>query len=122
LLLDLTLPRINEHMTTAVIRVVHADIGTLLPLSAKLLDLSVDLSAVMPHDCPPVSLYRFALRDRVWLRELAVVPGDDIAIGTCIALFSTSPDESIEGDPARSVRVTIAGILDRTSWWLEAPQ
>jgi hypothetical protein len=121
-LLNLTLPRINEHMTTAVVRTIHAEVGALLPIGAKFIDLSVDLSAAMPHDCPPISLYRFALRDRVWLRKLAVAPGDGIAVGSAIALFTTSPDESIEGDPARSVRVTIAGILDRTGWWLEEPQ
>ena len=122
MLLNLTLPRINELMTIAVIRTVHAQVGTFLPLGAKLLDLSVDLSVAMPHDCPPVSLYRIALRDRVWLRKLAIAPGDDMAIGAPMALFSTEPDESLEGSPAREVRVTIAGILDRSNWWIEEPR
>jgi hypothetical protein len=122
LLLNLTLPRINEHMTSAVIETIYAEVGTALPLGAKLLDLSIDLSAVMPHDCPPVSLYRVALRDRVWLRKLAVAPGDDIAIGAAVALFSTEPDESLDGDPARAVRVTIAGILDSLGWLYEDPR
>jgi hypothetical protein len=121
LLLNLTLPRINEHMTTAVMRTIHAEVGSLLLPGAKLLDLSVDLSTVMPHDCPPVSLYRIALRDRVWLRKLAVALGDEMAIGADMALFSTEPEESLDGVPARAVRVTLAGIIDRSSWWIEDP-
>lgn len=115
MLLDLTLPRISEHMTSALVRTIYAEVGTALPLGAKLLDLRVDLSAVMPQDCPPISMYRIALRDRVWLRKLAVAPGDDIAVGALMGLFSTDPEESLDGDAARSVRVTIAGILDPSS-------
>ena len=122
MLLNLTLPRFNEHMTSAVIEKIHAEVNTALPLGAKLLDLSIDLSAVMPHDCPPISLYRIALRDRVWLRKLAVTPGDDIAIGAVLAHFSTEPDEPLAGNPVRGVRVTIAGILDPSSWWHEDPR
>jgi len=122
LLLNLTLPRINEHMTTAVIKTIHAEAGTALPLGAKLLDLSIDLSAMLPHDCPPVSMYRIALRDRVWLRKLAVAPGDEIAVGGVLAVFTTAPDESMDAEPDRAVRVTIAGIIDPSSWWSESPR
>src|SRR5207342_1585724 len=80
-LLNLTLPRINEHMTTAVVKTIYPEINTALQFGSKLMDLSIDLSAVLPHDCPPVSMYRIALRDRVWLRKLAVAIGDDIAVG-----------------------------------------
>jgi len=118
-LMNLTLPRINEHMTTAVVKTIYPRINTALPLGAKLMDLSIDLSAVLPHDCPPISMYRIAMRDRVWLRNLAVGVGDDIAVGMTLAQFSTDPDESLDGDPARAVRVTIAGIIDPGSWWHE---
>ena len=120
LLLNLTLPRINEQMTTAVIKTIHAGVGTALPLGAKLLDLSIDLSAVLPHDCPPVSMYRIALRDRVWLRKLVVAPGDEIAVGAAMALFTTEAEEPLDSEPARAVRVTIAGIIDPSSWWSES--
>ena len=119
MLLNLTLPRINEHMTTAVVKTIYPEINTALQFGAKLMDLSIDLSAVLPHDCPPVSMYRIALRDRVWLRQLAVAIGDDIAVGATLAQFSTEPDEPLRGDPARAVRVTIAGILDPGTWWRE---
>jgi hypothetical protein len=119
LLLNLTLPRINEHMTSATIATVHAVVGTALPLGAKFLDLIVDLSAVAPHDCPPASMYRIALRDRVWVRKLAVASGDEVAVGAVVALFTTEPDESVEGEPVRSVRVTVAGIIDSSTWFDE---
>jgi hypothetical protein len=45
-LMNLTLPRINEHMTTAVVKTIYPQINTALPLGAKLMDLSIDLSAV----------------------------------------------------------------------------
>lgn len=122
MLLNLTLPRINEHMTTAVVKTIYPAVNTELPLGAKLMDLSVDLSAVLPHDCPPISLYRLALRDRVWLRKLAVGVGDDVAVGAVLAQFSTEPDEPIDGDPARAVRVIVAGIIDPGSWWQEEPR
>ena len=122
MLLNLTLPRINEHMTTAVVKTIDPAVNTELPLGAKLMDLSVDLSAVLPHDCPPISLYRLALRDRVWLRKLAVGVGDDVAVGAVLAQFSTEPDEPIDGDPARAVRVIVAGIIDPGSWWQEEPR
>jgi hypothetical protein len=38
-----------------------------------------------------------------------------------MALFSTEPEESLDGVPARAVRVTLAGIIDRSSWWIEDP-
>jgi hypothetical protein len=117
LLLNLTLPRINEHMTSATIATIHASVGMALPLGAKFVDLIVDLSAVAPHDCPPLSMYRIALRDRVWVRKLVVATGDEIAVGAVVALFTTEPDESIEGEPVRSIRVTVAGIIDPSSWF-----
>jgi pyruvate/2-oxoglutarate dehydrogenase complex dihydrolipoamide acyltransferase (E2) component len=116
-LLTLTLPRIGEYMTTAVIKTVYAAEGDALAPGAKLLDLSVDLSAVAPHDCPPIMLYRLALRDRAWLRRLAVAAEDEIEVGTVLARFSTEPDEPIEGEPARAVRIAIAGIVGQTGWW-----
>jgi hypothetical protein len=56
------------------------------------------------------------------LREIAVVIGDDVAVGTTLARFSTEPDEMLDGEPTRAVRVTIAGIIDPASWWHEEPR
>lgn len=117
MLLTLTLPRIGEHMMTAVIRTIYGAEGTAMALGSKLLDLSVDLSAVAAQDCPPVALYRIALRDRVWLRELAVAQGSEIEVGAPLARFSTEPEEPLTGTPARAVRITVAGIIDPSQWW-----
>ena len=117
MLLSLARPRINEYMTTAVIRKIYAAEGDALNLGAKLLDLSVDLSAVAPHDCPPVSLDRIALRDRVFLRRLCVAPRDELPIGAALAQFSTEPDEALDREPARTVRITLAGIVYPNEWW-----
>lgn len=119
MLLTLTLPRINDYMTTAVIKKIHAAAGASLTVGANLLDLSVDLSAVLPHDCPPVSLYRIALRDRVWLRRLDVAPGDEVEIGAALAQFSTELEEPLRGEPARAVRISLAGIIDHSDWWAD---
>jgi hypothetical protein len=118
-LLNLSLPRINVYMTTAIIDAVHAAEGSQLAVGAKLLDLTVDLSAAAPHDCPPVAHYRLMVRDRVWLRRLDIAAGDEPEVGASIAWFSTEPDEPLGGAPARPVRLAIAGII-RDSVWDEA--
>ena len=105
-------------MTTAVIKKLHATEGTSLTIGAKLLDFTVDLSASLLHDCPPISHYRVTLRDRVWLRRLAVAAGDKVAIGETLARFTTEPDEPLDGDPVRAVRVSLAGIIDPSDWWI----
>lgn len=114
MLLNLTLPRINVDMTTAVIDAIHAQVGTALPVGGMLLDLTIDLSSAAPHDCPPVGHYRLIVRDRAWLRRLDVASGDEPEVGASIALFSTEPDEPLDGPPKRPVRVAIAGIIGQS--------
>lgn len=119
LLLTLSLPLIIEHMTTAVILKIYAAEGTALIPGAKLLDLSVDLSRSIPHDCPPISHFRLAVRERVWLRRLTVMQGGEFEVGASIGKFSTEPDEPFDGEPSRAVRITVAGILHHADWWSE---
>ena len=116
-LLSLSLPRINEYMKTAVIRTIYAPIGTLMTPGMKFLDLSIDLSVFVRHDCPPISYYRIALRDRAWLRRLTVARGDEVEVGAALALFGSEPDEPLDGEAARNVRISIAGILNQSDWW-----
>ena len=111
MLLNLTLPLINPYMTTAVIDRFHAAVGTAMPVGSKLLDLTIDLSVAAPHDCPPIGHYRLMVRDRVWLRRLGVALGDEPEVGANLALFSTEPDEPLDGTPVRQVRVAIVGII-----------
>ena len=120
MLIRLALPRVNQHMTVAVIRRIYVAEGDFVSLGSKLMDLSIDLSSVMPHDCPPISVYRFAMRDKAWLRRLVVSPGDDVAVGADLAYFSTEANEPITETPGRAARITIAGILDQADWWSEA--
>lgn len=103
-------------MTTAVVDAIHAREGEDLAPGAKLLDLLVDLSDRADHDCPPVSLFRLVMRDKARLRRLEVEPGDEVDVGAALALFSTDPDEVLDGAPTRSARVTIAGILRQSVW------
>jgi len=116
LLLNLTLPRINPYMTTAVIDLIHAQIGAPLPVGGKLMDLTVDLSAAAAHDCPPVAHYRLVVRERAWLRRLDVAPGDEPEVGASLALFSTEPDEPLDTAPVRQVRLTVAGVIKQSVW------
>ena len=120
MLIALALPRIHPLMTVAVIRKIHAREGEFLTMGAKLMDVSVDLSSVAPHDCPPISFYRIAMRDRVWLRRLDVAEGASVQIGASLACFTTEADEPLAGPPGRAARITMAGILDQTNWWAAA--
>jgi len=122
MLLSLTLARIHELMTCAVVDAVHASIGMELAPGARLVDLHIDLSEVAAHDCPPVSHYRIVLRDRAWLRRIDVSPGDSVQPGATLALCSTEAHESLDAPVARPLRVTVAGILPEaeTAWGSDA--
>ena len=122
MLLALTLPRINVYMASARIDIVH-DVTEGAPPSqgGKLFDITVDLSAAAPHDCPPVSHYRLAVRDfgQFWLRRLeGAAVGDEPAVGR-----EPRPVHHRAGTSRwmalarpRRVRVTIAGIIPQASW------
>lgn len=121
MILVATLPSIHPLMRSARVEAVHAVPGTALAPGAKLLDLRVDLSLAVAHDCPPVTYHRIALRERAWLRRFEVTAGDDVAAGAVVALFSTGPDESLDAPPGRAVRVSVAGILHEPDWWRDEP-
>jgi hypothetical protein len=114
LLLKLTLPRIHERMTVARVEAIHAALGAPLAFGAKLVDVTVDLSAAAEQDCPPIAHYRIVLLDRGWLRELSIARGDEIPVGAPMATISTAPDEPLDAAPARAARTSIAGILLET--------
>jgi hypothetical protein len=116
LLLNLNVPRINDYMASARIETVHGCEGQLLAAGAKLFDMTVDLSLAAPHDCPPISHYRMVLRERAHLRRLYVRRGDEPAVGAALALFSTDPDEPVDGAPGRMARTVIATIMFQSIW------
>ena len=121
MLVKFVLPRINEHMDGADVIEVHAAVGDALGVGGRLLDLRLDLSAAAAHDCPPISYYRVSLRERVWLRRLNAKPGGVIQADDVVAVFTTTPDEPLEGEAARSARVTVAGLIHETAWQEDAP-
>jgi hypothetical protein len=119
LLLNLITPRINDYMTTGIVEEVYAAQDAALGVGAKLLDLTVDLSAAAPHDCPPISHYRIVLRERAWLRRIHVARGDEPAVGAPLATLSTEPDEPLDAGAGRPVRVAIASILRQSAWEID---
>jgi hypothetical protein len=116
LLLTLKLPNLLANVRLAKIETLFVVEGQFLKPGMKVLDLRIDLSAVAAHDCPPVSFYRIAFRDRAWLRRLSVADGDTREAGMELALFSTEEDEPLNGNPGRSARFTTAGIIHRSDW------
>lgn len=116
MLLNLALPRINPLMTAAVIDRIYASVDEPLAVGDPLLDLTIDLSAAAPHDCPPISHFRLVIRDRAWLRRLDIAVGDSPAVGAGLALFSTERHEPLDGPPSRAVRVANAGIIPDLGW------
>ncbi len=95
MLLAFALPRVNPHMSSAIVSAIHAREG----------------DALAAQDCPPISHFRVVLRERAWLRRLLVARGDEVAVGAPLAWFSTEPDEPLDAAPAREARISIAGIL-----------
>ncbi len=103
------------------IRALRANEGDELRVGGKLFDITVDLSEIALHDCPAVSHYRLAVRERAWLRRIEVKPGDDVPPRTIIATLSTDPNESLDGPPSREIRSMIAGILYQSDFWSAGP-
>jgi hypothetical protein len=117
MLYDLRLPKINPNMSSAVVECTYADPGTFLKAGDKLFDLSVDLSSGFSQYCPPISYFRVVTREKLWLQKTFVVPGDSCDVGALLALFSTEQDEAIEAAPARTIRITTAGIAHHPGLW-----
>ncbi len=117
MLLTLNLTRINELMHSVVVTTVHVEPGIALAPGAALFDLSVDLSAVAAHDCPPISLYRILLREPAWLRRVHVDCNQDVAVNALLAQFSTQAEEPLDSAVSRPLRVAVAGILGQSETW-----
>jgi len=117
MILSLSLPKIMSEMTTAQIQIIYPAEGSLIISGGKLLDLQVDLSLAVTHDCPPLSFHRIALREKVWLRRILAPLDEELGIGTQLALFSTQADESLDVAPERELRTSIASILKQVDPW-----
>jgi len=104
-------------MTTAVIKAVHAQENAPVAPGGKFLDLSVDLTSYAEHDCPAISYFRIVVRERAWVRRLAIRAGDEIKPGATLAHLSTEPAEDLDAAPTRAARLSVAGILYQPEWW-----
>ncbi|HVZ30507.1 MAG TPA: hypothetical protein VG839_08950 [Asticcacaulis sp.] len=111
------LPTINPHMSGARIECLYAQPGDTLKMGSKLLDLGVDLSSAFAQECPPISFFRVVLREPVTLRAFKVEPGDYCDLGHLIALFSTTPEEDLNVEPARDIRFATAAIIHHDGLW-----
>jgi pyruvate/2-oxoglutarate dehydrogenase complex dihydrolipoamide acyltransferase (E2) component len=114
--LAVTVPAFSTADADVRVARVHAADGDRLPRGQALFDLTVDLSAGVVRDCPPVSTCRIVLREETWLRRLCVEPGDKVAPGQSLALLSSEADEP-SAAPAREARVTAATMLHHADWW-----
>ncbi len=101
-------------MTGAVVHWLETDSSPAFSLGQALMELTIDLSASYGHDCPPISYFRVVLREKVWLRERRFADGAEAMVGDVIALFTTSPDEALDGPPMREVRSMLASVIPRT--------
>lgn len=111
MILELRLPDIVPQMTGATAECLFAEAGDALRLGSKLVDLRVDLSSAFAQECPPISYYRIVLREKAYLRQINLQPGEYVGLDGPVALLSSSPDEPLDQTPERPLRITVAGIL-----------
>jgi hypothetical protein len=117
MLYSLELPRVLPAMTTALIERLSASSDGAVKAGDKILDLSIDLSAAFAQNCPPISYFRIVSRETVNLRKFLVGAGDSCEPGATLAIFSSEPDEPMDGPVTRSLRVSLAGILYQPGMW-----
>ena len=118
--LTVSAPVFNVSAPAIRVARVHACDGERLSRGQSLLDLTIDLSAGLDRDCPPVSTCRIVLREDAWLRRLCVRPGDEVSPGETLALLSIEA-ESPPAASARKARVTVATVLHQADWWAAGP-
>lgn len=115
MLLKLLVPVTNADLGPARIGHVHPAIGDALQPGSPLVDVIVGQDT-MAFDCPPISKYRVTSRETAWLRRIDMAQGQFAHTGASIALLSTSPDEPLENDGERAVRVSVAAIIAGPGW------
>jgi hypothetical protein len=108
---DFRLPAIVPEMTDGKIYSILSQEGTQIQVGGALLEIVVDLSNIVAHDCPPISLYRVFLREVAWLRKLQVRRDDIASVGTILAILTTTANEPLEELAKRPIRVSVAGVL-----------
>jgi pyruvate/2-oxoglutarate dehydrogenase complex dihydrolipoamide acyltransferase (E2) component len=108
---DFLLPAIVPEMTHGKIYSILAKEGAQIRVGGALLEIAIDLSNIVAHDCPPIFLYRVFLREAAWLRKLLVKQDDLASVGAPLAVLSTTASEPLEENATRPIRVSLAGVL-----------
>lgn len=114
--LSVHLPRLDSTCASGRLARLHASIGSHLAAGDAFADVTIDLSAGVMRDCPPVTTCRIVLQEPAWLRRVLISPTEPVAGGGLIALFSITPDSPPE-DPSRHARANLAMILHHEDWW-----
>jgi hypothetical protein len=117
--LAIPLPTLESGHASGRLAKLHASVGSRLEAGDLLADVTIDLSAGITRDCPPVSTVRIVLQEAAWLREILISADAPSPAGSLVALLSTEADSPVEA-PSRRARTTIAAILHHEQWW--APQ
>jgi hypothetical protein len=110
------MPQMGEAMSVGALHKIHVREGDALTPGSRTLVVRVDLSAGAPQDCPPVYCFQVFSRERVWVRRLMASVGEVRQVGNVLALFSTEPNEPIDGPVVRPLRVVCAAILEPDGW------
>jgi hypothetical protein len=119
---ELRLTKINPNMNAAVVETIYATAGSALKIGDKLCDISVDLSSGFSQYCPPISYFRVVVREKVWLKDVLVVPGDSCDVGQLMAVFTTGPDDADDETAGRPLRIATAGIAHHAGMWSAGDQ
>ena len=118
--LAILLPALDSSHASGRLAKLHASVGDLLRPGDVLADVTIDLSAGIARDCPPVTTCRIVLQEAAWLREVLISPECPIAAGSAIALLSSEADSPAQA-PSRRARTTVAAILHHEEWWASPP-
>lgn len=106
MILSLSLPRVGAHMRQGLIHKLMANVGDELRPGVPLLEVRVDLGAVMAQDCPPIFFFRMIATERGFLRSWAVSPAARLEVGAMLGVVTTASDEDPAGRAARGLRTT----------------
>jgi hypothetical protein len=117
MILTVVLPDSLVGVRSAEVHAVHCSAGEELKRGGKILDLKVDLSSVFEHDCPPVSFYRLAACNRLWVRDVSAKVGATALVGETLVLCSTTPDEDLNTSQQQPARVSVIAILGHADIW-----
>jgi pyruvate/2-oxoglutarate dehydrogenase complex dihydrolipoamide acyltransferase (E2) component len=121
MILSLEMPRMEDLMTVGVIAKVYVAEGSMIQPGSRLLDVGVDLSALAPQDCPPLFCFRMVAREKGTVRQLAVSVGNVCQVGSLLALIATEPDEPLDSQPTRPLRVSSVSVLTDVDWSTSQP-